>query len=131
MRITIHTLGSRGDVQPFIPLGLGLQRAGFSVRLASYEVFRPFIEEHGLEFYPIYGDPRDTMNSQAGQAWLRAGQNADAPEPTTPVSALDRPSQLWRSAPWPVAARPAWQDPSQRRFDLSVPFRPGLMTARL
>ncbi len=86
MHITIHTLGSRGDIQPFIPLGLGLQRAGFSVRLASYEVFRPFIEEHGLEFYPIHGDPRDTMSSQAGQDWLRAGQNAIA-----------NATQMWRA----------------------------------
>lgn len=75
MHITIHTLGSRGDVQPFIPLGLGLQRAGFDVRFASYEVFRSFVEEHGLEFYPIYGDPLDTMTSEAGQAWMSSGRN--------------------------------------------------------
>ncbi len=28
MQITILTVGSRGDVQPFIALGLGLQQAG-------------------------------------------------------------------------------------------------------
>ena len=75
MHITIHTLGSRGDIQPFIPLGLGLQRAGFGVRFASFEVFRPFVEEHGLEFAPIYGDPRGTMTSEAGQAWMTSGRN--------------------------------------------------------
>jgi UDP:flavonoid glycosyltransferase YjiC (YdhE family) len=86
MHITIHTLGSRGDIQPFIPLGLGLQRAGFGVRVASFEVFRSFIEGHGLEFYPIYGNPLDTMTSEAGQAWLRAGQNAVA-----------NVTQMWRA----------------------------------
>jgi sterol 3beta-glucosyltransferase len=75
MHITIHTLGSRGDIQPYIPLGLGLQRAGFGVRFASYEVFRSLVEGQGLEFVPISGDPRTTMTSQAGQAWMHSGQN--------------------------------------------------------
>ena len=31
MRITILTAGSRGDVQPYVGLGVGLQRAGHQV----------------------------------------------------------------------------------------------------
>jgi UDP:flavonoid glycosyltransferase YjiC (YdhE family) len=31
MRITVLTLGTRGDVQPYVALGLGLQRAGHQV----------------------------------------------------------------------------------------------------
>jgi len=75
MHITIVTLGSRGDVQPYVPLGLGLQRAGFGVRLASFSTFKEFVVEHGLEFAEISGDPRSTMDSQAGQAWLQSGRN--------------------------------------------------------
>ena len=75
MHITIVTLGSRGDVQPYLPLGLGLQRAGFGVRLATFSTYREFVLEHGLEFAAISGDPRSTMNSQAGQAWLQSGRN--------------------------------------------------------
>ena len=75
MHITIVTLGSRGDVQPYLPLGLGLQRAGFGVRLATFNTFREFVVEHGLEFAEISGDPRSTMNSEAGQAWLQSGRN--------------------------------------------------------
>jgi sterol 3beta-glucosyltransferase len=86
MQITIHTLGSRGDIQPFIPLGLGLQRTGFGVRFASFEVFRPLVEEQGLEFASISGDPRTTMTSQAGQAWLRSGRNIVA-----------NTTQMWRA----------------------------------
>jgi UDP:flavonoid glycosyltransferase YjiC (YdhE family) len=86
MHITIHTLGSRGDIQPFIPLALGLERAGYQIRFATFEAFRAFVENHGLEFYPIYGDPLDTMTSEAGQAWLRAGQNAAA-----------NATQMWRA----------------------------------
>lgn len=86
MHITIHTLGSRGDIQPFIPLALGLQRAGFSIRFASSEVFRTSIEGHSLEFFPISIDPRSTMTSEAGQAWLSSGRN--------PVAAT---VQMWRA----------------------------------
>ncbi len=75
MHITIITLGSRGDVQPYVALGLGLQRAGFEVRLATLNTYREFVLEHGLEFAAISGDPRSTMNSQAGQAWLQSGRN--------------------------------------------------------
>lgn len=78
MHITIHTLGSRGDIQPYIPLGLGLQRAGYKVRFATFNAFRDFVSTQGLEFAPISGDPRSTMNSQAGQAWLRSGRNIAA-----------------------------------------------------
>ena len=75
MHITIVTLGSRGDIQPYLPLALGLQRVGFKVRVGTFNAFREIVIEHGLEFAPISGDPRNTMNSQAGQAWLRSGRN--------------------------------------------------------
>lgn len=75
MHITILTLGSRGDIQPYLPLGLGLQRAGFKVRVATFNAFREFVLSQGLDFAPIHGDARSTMNSQAGQAWLRSGRN--------------------------------------------------------
>lgn len=75
MKITVFTLGSQGDIRPFIPLSLGLKRAGFDIRFASFETFRPFVERHGLDFFPIYGDPLETMNSDAGQAWMRSGRN--------------------------------------------------------
>ena len=39
MRITIFALGTRGDVQPYIALGLGLQAAGHQVKLASSLIF--------------------------------------------------------------------------------------------
>jgi UDP:flavonoid glycosyltransferase YjiC (YdhE family) len=75
MQITIITLGSRGDIQPFLPLGLGLKRAGYGVRVGTFDEFRPSVLEQGLDFARIQGDPRATMSSQAGQAWLRSGRN--------------------------------------------------------
>jgi len=37
LRIVIVTLGSRGDVQPFLNLGIGLREAGHDVQVATAE----------------------------------------------------------------------------------------------
>jgi len=57
MRITILTLGTHGDVQPFVALGIGLQRAGHTVRVAARDRYREFITCRGLEFASLGGDP--------------------------------------------------------------------------
>jgi UDP:flavonoid glycosyltransferase YjiC (YdhE family) len=46
-------IGSRGDVQPYVALGIGLQNAGHEVRLAAFPPFEPFVRAHGLEFAPL------------------------------------------------------------------------------
>ncbi|KAL5003687.1 UDP-Glycosyltransferase/glycogen phosphorylase [Aspergillus recurvatus] len=46
---------------PFIVLGNELQRYGHRVRLATHDVFRNFVVDSGLEFYPIGGDPAELM----------------------------------------------------------------------
>jgi UDP:flavonoid glycosyltransferase YjiC (YdhE family) len=76
MKITIMTSGSRGDVQPYLALGLGLRQAGHQVTLATHELFRSFVEEGGLGFRPIAGDPQELLASEAGQAWIRSGRNS-------------------------------------------------------
>ena len=70
MRITITTAGSRGDVQPYVALGLGLKDAGHEVRLATYTPFEGFVRGHGLDYRPVTGDP-DGMVSDL----LAAGLN--------------------------------------------------------
>eukprot|EP00955_Chlamydomonas_euryale_P041177 351927-Chlamydomonas_euryale.AAC.2 len=51
-------VGTRGDVQPFIGIGLKLKEYGHRVRIASHAVYREFVTGFGLEFYPIGGDPK-------------------------------------------------------------------------
>ncbi|NIM95839.1 MAG: glycosyltransferase [Anaerolineales bacterium] len=58
MRITILVLGSRGDIQPFVPLGKALVSASHYVRIATFKTFQPLITEAGLDFYPIRGDAK-------------------------------------------------------------------------
>jgi sterol 3beta-glucosyltransferase len=75
MHITILALGSRGDVQPYVALGSGLQRAGHQIRLATFENFRPIVTEQGLDFHPVPGDAQQLMASQGGLGLSEAGQN--------------------------------------------------------
>jgi sterol 3beta-glucosyltransferase len=56
MKIVIPTIGSRGDVQPYIALAQGLGRAGHSARVASHPVMRGLVESHGVEFAPVGPD---------------------------------------------------------------------------
>jgi sterol 3beta-glucosyltransferase len=59
MNITILTYGSRGDVQPFVALALGLKKAGHSVRLAAPQRFTNLIAQVALPFSPLPGDPEE------------------------------------------------------------------------
>ncbi|KAG8675942.1 hypothetical protein FPOAC1_001937 [Fusarium poae] len=61
LNVVIQVVGSRGDVQPFIALGVALKRYGHRIRLATHETFSDFVRSSGLEFYPIGGDPEDLM----------------------------------------------------------------------
>ncbi|MFN8402063.1 MAG: glycosyltransferase [Anaerolineales bacterium] len=57
MNITILTYGSRGDVQPFLPLSAKLISRGHSVKLAAPSRFKDLVEGHGITFVPLPGDP--------------------------------------------------------------------------
>ena len=52
MNYGIITYGSRGDVQPYVSLALGLMERGLQVTLAAPENFRDFAEGYGVNFYP-------------------------------------------------------------------------------
>ncbi len=56
MKIVIPTIGSRGDVQPFIALAQGLLQAGHRVTLASHPMMQTLVEAHGVPFAPIGPD---------------------------------------------------------------------------
>jgi sterol 3beta-glucosyltransferase len=65
MKITINTFGTRGDIQPYIALSLGLQQSGHSVRIFTHQIFAAFIKKYGLDFYPLNLDPRKVLINQA------------------------------------------------------------------
>jgi sterol 3beta-glucosyltransferase len=59
MNITILTYGSRGDVQPFLPLSLELMSNGHTVKLAAPSRFNELVEGYGIQFFPLPGEPED------------------------------------------------------------------------
>ena len=61
LNIVVQVVGSRGDVQPFLALAKGLQKAGHRIRLATHPVFRELVESYGIEFFSIGGDPTELM----------------------------------------------------------------------
>ncbi len=48
MKIAIHTFGTRGDVQPYLALGLEMQARGHAVTLSAPRDFTAWIESSGL-----------------------------------------------------------------------------------
>lgn len=56
------TIGSRGDVQPYIALGKGLIEEGHKVTIATHAEFEEWITGHGILFKEIAGDPGELMS---------------------------------------------------------------------
>ena len=74
MRVTLLTVGSRGDVQPLAALGLGLQDAGHRVRLATHPRFASLVACHDLDFAPLAeGHVSRGAETEEGRRWIEAG----------------------------------------------------------
>lgn len=65
-RIGILTLGSRGDVQPYIALGAALQARGHSVTVATFESFKRMVEGQGIQHVPVPGDAQALTGQMMG-----------------------------------------------------------------
>ncbi|MCB0502698.1 MAG: glycosyltransferase family 1 protein [Bacteroidetes bacterium] len=63
-KITILTIGTSGDVHPFIALGIGLKKAGFEVKIATNADFKSLVEDHGLKFSEIVGNVGASMKTE-------------------------------------------------------------------
>ncbi|GEM12027.1 sterol 3-beta-glucosyltransferase, glycosyltransferase family 1 protein [Rhodotorula toruloides] len=61
LRFTCLTIGSRGDVQPYIALCKGLMAQGHHCKIASHAEYRKWVEGHGIDFSPVGGDPAELM----------------------------------------------------------------------
>ena len=76
MHLVIVTSGSRGDVQPYLALALRAMQGGHRVTLATHEVFRPWVEWHGVTFRALHGDPVAMLSAPGARAWLADGSRA-------------------------------------------------------
>ncbi|KAM0453082.1 hypothetical protein ACHAPV_009197 [Trichoderma viride] len=64
LNIAILIVGSRGDVQPFIPIAQILSKPPYEhrVRICTHPAFKDFVEAQGVEFFSIGGDPEALMS---------------------------------------------------------------------
>ncbi len=76
MRVTVLTVGSRGDVQPLVGFGAGLAAAGHEVRVAAFPAFEPLVRTAGLEFAPL-AEGRLSRGSASAKdrRWLERGSS--------------------------------------------------------
>lgn len=71
--ITLLTIGSRGDVQPYIALGKGLLKEGHTVTIATHSEFKEWIEKHNLKFKEIAGNPAELMSLMVTHGSMSVG----------------------------------------------------------
>lgn len=71
MHVLALTLGSRGDVQPYIALGTALRAKGHTLTISTGKGFEKAIAEHGLKAAPLSVDIRAMINDPEVQQALR------------------------------------------------------------
>lgn len=76
MKITIITVGTRGDVQPYIAVAEALKARGHEPTLAASPEHTALVAAHGIPFKPFGPSFRDILQSDLGRAWLTS---ADSP----------------------------------------------------
>ncbi len=52
-RIALVTIGTQGDVQPYLALAISLKHRGYSVVLGASEEFEPMVVGYGIEFHSL------------------------------------------------------------------------------
>jgi sterol 3beta-glucosyltransferase len=68
VRVAIHTLGTRGDVQPYLAFALGLKAAGHEVLIAAPSQFEAFIGSRGIKFAHLPGEFLTLMETPEAKA---------------------------------------------------------------
>lgn len=83
MRIVAVTFGSRGDIEPFVTLGVGLAAAGHDVSIVSHGAVESQVVDAGLQFAEVSGPSfRDVLESpealELQRGWAGLGQGAES-----------------------------------------------------
>jgi sterol 3beta-glucosyltransferase len=58
MKIALLTLGTRGDVQPYVGLGRASRERGHEITLSTGDNFASLAQEYGVQFIPVQPDFR-------------------------------------------------------------------------
>lgn len=77
-KIGMLTIGSRGDVQPYVALGKGLIKEGHQVTIITHGEFRDFVTDHNIGFEEIAGNPAELMSLMVEHESMNVGLLRDA-----------------------------------------------------
>jgi sterol 3beta-glucosyltransferase len=75
MKVVFLTLGTRGDVQPYVALGKALIKSGQEAVVCTGKSFQGFVEQHGVSFYPAEIDFMEILKTPEGKAIFHGGGN--------------------------------------------------------
>lgn len=75
MKVVFLTLGTRGDVQPYVALGKALIKSGQEAVVCTGKSFQGFVEQHGVSFYPAEIDFMEILKTPEGKAMFHGGGN--------------------------------------------------------
>jgi sterol 3beta-glucosyltransferase len=70
VHVLLLTLGSRGDIEPFLALGIGLRAAGHEATLCASRHFGAWIEAHGVRHAPMDDGFLELLHSPTGREGL-------------------------------------------------------------
>lgn len=73
LRIALCASGSRGDIQPYIALGLELKKRGHIVTIVSEKRMEGLVKEFNLLYSKIEGDPTGLLFENYAQKALQDG----------------------------------------------------------
>ena len=76
MNVFIITIGTRGDVQPYVALAEGLRRAGHAVTLSTSTRYVSLVEERGIAFSPLSDDLVALVETPEGRAAIAGAGGA-------------------------------------------------------
>ena len=97
MKTLILTIGTRGDVQPFVALGKGLQAAGHDVTICTAQTFESFIQENGLHYAYMNDGIIRLIDTSEGKEAMERGSAFGLIQKVKPIlrQMLD---EAWRAA---------------------------------
>jgi len=76
VNVAVLTLGTRGDVQPYVALGVRLKQAGHEVTLVTGKGFDELVARRGLRYVALDLDLLELARSPEGKAALRSARGA-------------------------------------------------------
>ncbi|MCK6547562.1 glycosyltransferase, partial [Myxococcota bacterium] len=76
MRIAIVTIGTRGDLQPYLAVGRALAARSHEVVVVTHDEFAPQVRALGLEHRSVTGGLRELLRTELGRKWI---SSADSP----------------------------------------------------